>query len=92
MRARPLSRYLFDCAPALFIVTQTTSLRDRAVRAFAAEPPPRARCPLGPLNPWRQEARFPLLLAARSPHAVDCVVTWTDGSGNVRETRATVRT
>jgi hypothetical protein len=45
---------------------------------------------LGTIPPG-QEARFP---AARhgSPDAVDCIVTWTDASGNVRETRATVRT
>ena len=47
--------------------------------------------PLGTIPPG-QEARFPLLLAAGSPDAVDCVVTWTDASGNARETRATVRT
>ncbi|WP_026373493.1 hypothetical protein [Agrococcus lahaulensis] len=46
--------------------------------------------PLGTIPPG-QEARFPLLLAAGSPDAVDCVVTWTDASGNARETRATVR-
>lgn len=38
------------------------------------------------------ESRFPLLLAMGSPSAVDCVVTWTDSNGGVRETRATVRT
>ena len=47
--------------------------------------------PLGTIPPG-QEARFPLLLANGSPDAVDCVVTWTDASGNARETRATVRT
>lgn len=47
--------------------------------------------PLGTIPPG-QEARFPLLLAGGSPDAVDCVVTWTDSSGTVRETRATVRT
>lgn len=47
--------------------------------------------PLGTIPPG-QEARFPLLLAMGSPDAVDCVVTWTDASGNARETRATVRT
>lgn len=47
--------------------------------------------PLGTIPPG-QEARFPLLLAMGSPDAVDCVVTWTDVSGHVRETRATVRT
>lgn len=47
--------------------------------------------PLGTIPPG-QEARFPLLLAMGSPDAVDCVVTWTDATGNVRETRATVRT
>lgn len=46
---------------------------------------------LGTIPPG-QEARFPLLLAMGSPDAVDCVVTWTDASGNARETRATVRT
>lgn len=46
--------------------------------------------PLGTIPPG-QEARFPLL-AWGSPDAVDCVVTWTDASGNARETRATVRT
>lgn len=47
--------------------------------------------PLGTIPPG-QEARFPLLLAMGSPDAVDCVVTWTDTTGRVRETRATVRT
>ncbi|OLT39000.1 hypothetical protein BJF85_07140 [Saccharomonospora sp. CUA-673] len=47
--------------------------------------------PLGTIPPG-QEARFPLLLAAGSPKAVDCVVTWTDVTGAVRQTRATVRT
>ena len=47
--------------------------------------------PLGIIPPG-QEARFPLLLASGSPDAVDCLVTWTDASGNARETRATVRT
>ena len=47
--------------------------------------------PLGSIPPG-QEARFPLLLAMGSPDAVDCVVTWTDASGNARETTATVRT
>lgn len=47
--------------------------------------------PLGTIPPG-QEARFPLLLAMGSPDAVDCIVTWTDAAGNVRETRATVRT
>ena len=47
--------------------------------------------PLGTIPPG-QEARFPLLLAAGSPDAVECVVTWTDATGNERETRATVRT
>jgi hypothetical protein len=47
--------------------------------------------PLGTIPPG-QEARFPLLLAMGSPDAVDCVVTWTDAAGHVRETRATVRT
>ena len=46
---------------------------------------------LGTIPPNR-EARFPLLLAMGSPNAVDCIVTWTDASGHVRETRATVRT
>lgn len=46
---------------------------------------------LGTIPPG-QEARFPLLLAMGSPAAVDCVVTWTDATGNVRTTRATVRT
>lgn len=46
---------------------------------------------LGTIPPG-QEARFPLLLAMGSPDAVECVVTWTDASGNARETRATVRT
>jgi len=47
--------------------------------------------PLGTIPPG-QEARFPILLAMGSPDAVECVVTWTDSSGTVRETRATVRT
>lgn len=47
--------------------------------------------PLGTIPPG-QEARFPLLLAMGSPDAVNCVVTWTDNAGSVRETRATVRT
>lgn len=47
--------------------------------------------PLGTIPPG-QEARFPMLLAMGSPDVVDCVVTWTDASGNARETRATVRT
>jgi hypothetical protein len=47
--------------------------------------------PLGTIPPG-QEARFPLLLAMGSPDAVDCVVTWTDTAGSIRETRATVRT
>ena len=47
--------------------------------------------PLGTIPPG-QEARFPLLLAMGSPNAVDCVVTWADVAGQVRETRATVRT
>lgn len=47
--------------------------------------------PLGTIPPG-QEARFPLLLAMGSPDAVDCVVTWSDATGNARETRATVRT
>lgn len=46
---------------------------------------------LGTIPPG-QEARFPLLLAMGSPDAVDCIVTWTDTAGHVRETRATVRT
>ncbi len=45
---------------------------------------------LGTIPPG-QEARFPLLLAMGSPDAVNCVVTWTDVAGHVRETRATVR-
>lgn len=36
-QARALSRYIFDGAPALFVVAQSPSLRDRAERAFAAE-------------------------------------------------------
>lgn len=51
----------------------------------------REKGPLGTIPPG-QEARFPLLLASGSPDAVDCVVTWTDTKGRVRETRATVRT
>jgi hypothetical protein len=47
--------------------------------------------PVGTIPPGR-EARFPLLLAMGSPEAVDCVVTWTDVAGSVRQTRATVRT
>lgn len=47
--------------------------------------------PLGTIPPG-QEARFPLLMAMGSPNALDCVVTWTDLAGSVRETRATVRT
>jgi hypothetical protein len=47
--------------------------------------------PLGTIPPG-QEVRFPLLLTMGSPEAVDCLVTWTDVSGNVRTTRATVRT
>ncbi|MEU5849431.1 hypothetical protein [Saccharopolyspora shandongensis] len=45
---------------------------------------------LGTIPPG-QEARFPLLLAMGSLDAVDCVVTWTDATGNVQTTRATVR-
>ncbi|MEZ2122332.1 hypothetical protein [Corynebacterium sp. CCM 9203] len=51
----------------------------------------REKGPLGTIPP-NQEVRFPLLLAMGSPDAVDCVVTWTDATGNARETRATVRT
>lgn len=51
----------------------------------------RERGPLGTIPPG-QEAKFPLLLAMGSPDAVECVVTWTDVNGRVRETRATVRT
>lgn len=51
----------------------------------------REKGPLGTIPPG-QEARFPLALALGSPNAVDCVVTWTDVAGNLRETRATVRT
>lgn len=47
--------------------------------------------PLGTIPPG-QEARFPLSLAMGAPNAVECVVTWTDATGNHRETRATVRT
>lgn len=47
--------------------------------------------PLGTIPPG-QEMRFPLMLAAGSPDAVDCLVTWTDSSSGFRETRATVRT
>lgn len=47
--------------------------------------------PLGTIPPG-QEARFPLLLAMGSPDAVDCLVTWTDTTGHIRDTRATVRT
>ncbi|MER7547217.1 hypothetical protein ABTW95_29835 [Spirillospora sp. NPDC127506] len=46
---------------------------------------------LGTIPPG-QEVRLPLLLAWGSPNAVDCVVTWTDATGNARQTRATVRT
>ena len=46
---------------------------------------------LGTIPPDR-EARLPLMLAAGSPDAVECVVTWTDAEGKARETRATVRT
>lgn len=51
----------------------------------------RDRGPVGTIAPDR-EARFPLLLAAGSPDAVDCVVTWTDSTGKSRATKATVRT
>lgn len=46
---------------------------------------------LGTIPP-NQEVRFPLLLTAGSPNAVDCLVSWTDVNGQHRETRATVRT
>jgi len=46
---------------------------------------------LGTIPPG-QEARFPLLLAMGSPDAVDCIVSWTDATGNARKTTATVRT
>ena len=46
---------------------------------------------LGTIPPG-QEVRLPLMLAWGSPEAVECVVTWTDTVGNVRKTRATVRT
>ena len=51
----------------------------------------RGEGPVGTIPPG-QETRFPLLLAMGDPDAVECVVTWTDASGNQRETRATVRT
>lgn len=47
--------------------------------------------PLGTIPPGG-EARFSLLLAAGSPTAVTCLVTWTDSHGVSRETQATVRT
>lgn len=36
-QARALSLYIFDGAPALFVVAQSPSLRDRAERVIAAE-------------------------------------------------------
>lgn len=47
--------------------------------------------PVGTIPPG-QEARFPLIHAMQSSNVVDCVVRWTDATGNLRETRATVRT
>jgi hypothetical protein len=43
-------------------------------------------------HPPGQDARLSLLLTMGSPDAVDCVVTWTNATGQVRETRVTVRT
>lgn len=46
--------------------------------------------PLGTIPPG-QEIRLPLIVTMGSPESVDCEVTWTDTTGSVRTTRATVR-
>lgn len=84
-RKRSLVLHNMSGGPARNVKFDFTDLPERAL--FRVD----GSSPVGIIPP-NQKISFPLMLAAGDPDQVNCIVHWTDSSGNQRQTEGTVRT